>query len=148
MTTYSKAKANLLWARVLLAKEEGFGPGQGFRYDIADFVQEAWPEKGVPALIPVSVEARKHQEAGIKTRYEHSVPLKPLRRLAQPASSGWQLKCSSLRFCRRASISSISAFLPMKALSAASLFRAAFSARSWWRGVVIGFRRVIVAAPW
>ncbi|MFY9212282.1 MAG: hypothetical protein WAO69_14265 [Aestuariivita sp.] len=75
MTTYSKAKANLLWARVLLAKEEGFGPGQGFRYDIADFVQEAWPEKGVPALIPVSVEARKHQEAGIKTRYEHSVPL-------------------------------------------------------------------------
>jgi len=36
----------------------------------------------------------------------------------------------------------------MKALIAASRFRAAFSARSWWRGVVIGFKRVIVAAPW
>ena len=73
--SYSKGKANLLWARVLLAKEEAFGPGQGFRYDIADFVQEAWPEKGVPALIPVSVEARKHHAVGIKTRYEHAVPL-------------------------------------------------------------------------
>ena len=37
----------------------------------------------------------------------------------------------------------------MKAASAASLFRRAFSARSSWRGVVIGFRRVvIVVAPW
>jgi len=53
-----------------------------------------------------------------------------------------------LGIAKRASASSISAFLPMKAFNAASLFRAAFSARSWWRGVVIGFRRVIVAAPW
>src|SRR5690625_3122143 len=67
---------------------------------------------------------------------------------------GWALKWSSLNACRRASISSISAFLPMKAFSAfdrflkpvaepvSPFFRRAFLARSSWRGVVIGFRRV------
>jgi hypothetical protein len=39
---------------------------------------------------------------------------------AQFTSSGWALKWSSLSACRRASIASISAFLPMKAFSAAS----------------------------
>ena len=51
--SHTKAKANHLWTRVQMAREEGNGPGRGYRYDIADFVQEVWPEKGVPRLIPV-----------------------------------------------------------------------------------------------
>lgn len=57
-------------------------------------------------------------------------------------------KWSALRLAKRASIPSISAFLPMKAASAAFLFRRAFSARRSWRGVVSGLRRVFVVTPW
>ena len=46
MPEYSKGKANLLWARVLLAKEEGHAKaGQGNRYDVADLSKKLGPKK-------------------------------------------------------------------------------------------------------